>query len=60
LSPNSIAVSLLASFEYYRFIAWSKQGKSYTPHTVMLAVVVGIILAILGIAMAVYLVLVSV
>ena len=54
-----VAVSLLASFEYYRFIAWSKQGRTYMPRTAMLAVVVAVILALLGIVMAVYLVLVS-
>jgi len=55
-----VAVSLLASFEYYRFVAWSKQGKTYAPRTAMLAVVVAIILALLGIVMALYLVLVSI
>ena len=54
-----VAVSLLASFEYYRFVSCSKQGRTYTPRTAMLAVVVGIILAVLGIAMALYLILVS-
>ena len=54
-----VAVSLLASFEYYRFVAWSKQGRTYMPRTAMLAVVVAVILALLGIVMALYLVLVS-
>ena len=54
-----VAVSLLASLEYYRFVAWSKQGRSYTPHTAMLAVVVAVILAFLGIFMALYLVVLS-
>jgi putative membrane protein len=29
-----VAVSLLASFEYYRFVSWSRQGRTYTlaPH----------------------------
>ncbi len=54
-----VVVSLLASFEYYRFVAWSKQGRTYTPRTAMLAVVVAVILALLGIVMALYLVLVS-
>ena len=54
-----VAVSLLASFEYYRFVSWSKQGKTYTPRTAMLGVVVGVILALLGIVMALYLILVS-
>jgi putative membrane protein len=55
-----VAVSLVASFEYYRFVSLSKQGRAYTPRTAMLAVVVGVILAVLGIVMALYLVLVSV
>ena len=46
-----VAVSLLASFEYYRFVSWSRQGRSYMPRTAMLAVVVAVILALLGIAM---------
>ena len=52
-----VAVSLLASFEYYRFVSWSRQGRTYTPRTALLAVVVGVILAILGIVMAAYLIL---
>lgn len=51
-----VAVSLLASLEYFRFVQLAKQGRSYTPRTVMLAVVVTVILALLGIAMAVYLI----
>ena len=54
-----VAVSLLASFEYYRFVSLSKQGRTYTPRTAMLAVVVAVILALLGIVMAAYLILVS-
>jgi putative membrane protein len=54
-----VAVSVVASFEYYRFIALSKQGRSYTPRTALLAVVVGAILAVLGIVMAAYLILIS-
>ncbi len=54
-----VAVSLLASLEYYRFVRLSKQGRTYTPRTAMLAVVVAVILALLGIVMALYLVLVS-
>ena len=54
-----VAVSLLASFEYYRFVSLSKQGRSYLPRTAMLAVVVAVILALLGIVMAIYLVVVS-
>src|SRR5271157_6295187 len=44
-----VAVSLLASLEYYRFVTWSKQGRSYMPRTAMLAIVVAVILALLGI-----------
>jgi putative membrane protein len=54
-----VAVSLVASFEYYRFVCLSKQGRTYTPRTALLAVVVGVILALLGIVMALYLILVS-
>ncbi|MGD0899451.1 MAG: DUF202 domain-containing protein [Thermoguttaceae bacterium] len=54
-----VAVSLVASFEYYRFVCLSKQGRTCTPRTALLAVVVGVILAVLGIVMALYLILVS-
>jgi putative membrane protein len=54
-----VAVSAVASFEYYRFISLSKQGRTYTPRTALLAVVVGAILAVLGIVMAAYLILIS-
>jgi putative membrane protein len=54
-----VAVSLVASFEYYRFVCLSKRGRTYTPRTALLAVVVGVILAVLGIVMALYLILVS-
>ncbi|MGO9107664.1 MAG: YidH family protein [Thermoguttaceae bacterium] len=54
-----VAVSLVASFEYYRFVFLSKSGRTYTPRTVLLAVVVAVILALLGIVMALYLILVS-
>jgi putative membrane protein len=54
-----VAVSLVASFEYYRFVRLSRQGRTYMPRTVLLAVVVAIILAMLGIVMALYLILVS-
>lgn len=54
-----VAVSLLASFEYFRFVQLSKQGRSYTPRTAMLAVLVAVILGILGIIMAVYLILIG-
>lgn len=55
-----VAVSLVAAFEYYRFGRLSKQGITYIPRTALLAVLVALILAILGIVMAVYLILVSV
>jgi putative membrane protein len=50
-----VAISLLASFEYFRFIQAAKQGQSYLPRTALLAVVVAAILALLGIVMAIYL-----
>ena len=51
-----VVVSLIASFEYFRFVQASTQGHSYKPRTAMLAVVVAVVLALLGIVMAVYLV----
>jgi putative membrane protein len=54
-----VAVSLLASFEYFRFVQLSKQGRSYTPRTALLALVVAVILGLLGIVMAAYLILLS-
>jgi putative membrane protein len=52
-----VVVSVVASFEYYRFVSLSKLGRPYTPRTTLLAVVVGAILAVLGIVMAAYLIL---
>jgi putative membrane protein len=54
-----VAVSLWASYEYYRFVRLSKQGRADAPRTTLLAVVVAVILALLGIVMAAYLILVS-
>ena len=54
-----VIVSLVASLEYYRFVRLFQQGRSYTPRTALLAVAVAFILAILGIVMAVYLIVVS-
>jgi len=54
-----VMVSLVASFEYYRFVRLSKLGRAYTPRTALLAVAVAAILAILGIMMALYLILIS-
>jgi putative membrane protein len=54
-----VAVSMAASFEYYRFVRLFEQGRPYTPRTALLAVSVAFILAILGIVMAVYLVAIS-
>ena len=51
-----VAVSLLASFEYFRFVRLAKQGQSYAPRTALLAVVVAVILGLLGIVMAIYLI----
>ena len=50
-----VFVSLVASFEYYRFVRLFKQGQTYAPRTVILAVIVAFILALLGIAMGIYL-----
>jgi putative membrane protein len=55
-----VIVSLAAASEYYRFVRLAKQGLSYVPRTALLAVVVGSILAVLGIIMAIYLILLSV
>ena len=49
-----VAVSIVASCEYYRFVSMSKQGRAYTLCTALLAVVVAAILAVLGIVMALY------
>ncbi len=54
-----VAVSLLASFEYFRFVQLSSQGRSYMPRTAVLAVVVAVVLGLLGTVMAVYLILVG-
>jgi len=54
-----VVVSVLASFEYFRFVQLSKQGRSYLPRTALLAVIVAAILGFLGIVMAVYLVLIG-
>ena len=54
-----VAVSLLASFEYFRFIQLAKRGLDYTPRTAMLAVIVSVNLAILGTVMGVYLIVIS-
>jgi putative membrane protein len=50
-----VLVSLAASFEYFRFVRLWKHGRIYIPRTALLAVAVAAILAILGIVMAVYL-----
>jgi putative membrane protein len=55
-----VIVSLAAASEYYRFVRLAKRGLSYLPRTALLAVVVGFILAVLGIVMAIYLILLSV
>ena len=54
-----VVASLTASFEYFRFVRLSKQGLNYVPRTVPLAVIVAAILALLGIVMAVYLIVIS-
>lgn len=51
-----VLVSVVAGFEYYRFVQLSKRGSSYTPRTALLAVTVAFILAMLGIVMAIYLI----
>ena len=55
-----VIVSLAAASEYYRFVRLAKRGLSYVPRTALLAVVVAFILALLGIVMAIYLILLSV
>jgi putative membrane protein len=51
-----VAVSLVAAFEHYRFVQLSKRRLFYVPRTELLAIVVAFILAILGIVMAIYLI----
>ena len=55
-----VFVSLTAASEYYRFVRMAKRGLSHVPRTALLAVVVAFILALLGIVMAIYLILLSV
>ena len=43
-----VIASLVASFEYFRFVQSSKQGLNYLPRTIPLAVIVAAILALLG------------
>jgi putative membrane protein len=54
-----VVVCILASFEFYRFISYLKLGLSYLPRTALLAVVVAVTLALLGIFMALYLIFLS-
>jgi putative membrane protein len=54
-----VVVCLAAALEYYRFVRAAKHGLSYAPRTTLLAVAVAFILAVLGIVMAVYLILIS-
>jgi putative membrane protein len=51
-----VAVSVISSVEYCRFVRSFQQGLPYTPRTALLAVSVAFILAILGIVMAIYLI----
>ena len=51
-----VIASLMAAIEYFRFVRLSKHGGTYMPRTALLAVVVTVILALLGIVMAVYLI----
>lgn len=55
-----VIVSLAAGSEYYRFVRLAERKVSYVPHTALLAVVVAFILALLGIVMAIYLILLRV
>jgi putative membrane protein len=52
-----VVVSLIAALEYFRFVRSSKRGTAYMPRTSLLAAIVAVILALLGIVMAVYLLL---
>ena len=52
-----VIVSVVASWEYFRYIQSSRAGGSYTPRTAYLAVAVAAILALLGVLMAAYLIL---
>ena len=54
-----VVVSLVASLEYYRFVRSLKREQTYVPRTGLLAVIVAFILAVLGIVMAVYLIVIS-
>ena len=54
-----VAISLLASAEYWRFARSSARRRLYNPRTGMLAVVVAAVLAILGILMASHLIVIG-
>jgi putative membrane protein len=54
-----VVISLVASYEYYGFVQSSKRGRLHMPRTAVLAVGVAGILAILGVVMALYLILLS-
>jgi putative membrane protein len=51
-----VIVSVAASWEYFRYIQFAGRGVQYTPRTAVLAVIVAVILAVLGVLMAAYLV----
>lgn len=55
-----VVVSSVAACEYYRFVLLSKRGIPCVPRTALLAVIVALILAVLGVVMATYLVAVGV
>ena len=54
-----VVVSLTASYEYSRFIQFASRGETFIPRTARLAVVVSVILALLGITMAAYLIVIN-
>jgi putative membrane protein len=54
-----VIVSVVASWEYFRYIRASRAGESYTPRTAYLAVVVALILALIGVSMTAYLILIN-
>jgi putative membrane protein len=54
-----VVVNVLTSYEYFRIIRSFYRGRDYAPRTALMAVFVAMILALLGIAMAVYLVVIN-
>jgi putative membrane protein len=51
-----VIATLLASWEYFRFVRLSNRNQPYRPRTAVLSIAAAVILGLLGMVMAVYLV----